>query len=66
MDVHRQNALLGLRIMGGVDHPQHVFRQGDKPGIFILQLLEESAAAKVRKLKPGDRILQVFVNSHEV
>lgn len=48
--------------MGGADHPHHVFRQGDKPGVFILQILEGSAAAKVDKLKAGDRILQVFFN----
>jgi C-terminal processing protease CtpA/Prc len=59
VDVHRRNKLLGIRIMGGRDHPLHVFRQGDKPGIFILQLMEESAAAKVGRLKLGDRILQV-------
>ena len=57
--MYRENALLGLRIMGGVDRPQHVFRQGDKPGVFILQILEGSAAARVGKLRPGDRILQV-------
>ena len=45
--------------MGGIDRPQHVFRQGDKPGIFILQILEGSAAAKVGRLRPGDRILRV-------
>ena len=28
---------LGLRIMGGVDRPSHVFRWGTKPGIFILK-----------------------------
>lgn len=46
--------------MGGIDRPQHVFRQGDKSGVFILHILEESAAAKVGRLKPGDRILQVL------
>lgn len=59
MDIRRQSSSLGLRVMGGIDHPLHVFRQGDKPGIFILQILEESAASKVGKLWPGDRILQV-------
>ena len=45
--------------MGGIDRPQHVFRQGDKPGVFILQIVNESAADKVGKLRAGDRILQV-------
>ena len=27
-----------MRIMGGADRPHHVFRQGDKPGIFILMV----------------------------
>ena len=45
--------------MGGTDRPQHVFRQGDKPGVFILKILEEGAAAKVGKLRTGDRILKV-------
>ena len=51
--------------MGGVDRPQHVFRQGDKPGIFILQILKESAADKVGKLRAGDRILQVSCNNNQ-
>ncbi len=59
VELHRKNALLGLRVMGGIDRPQHVFRQGDKPGVFILQILEDSVAAKVGRLKAGDRILQV-------
>ena len=61
VDFQRQNTLLGLRVMGGVDRPQHVFRQGDKPGVFILQILEDSAAAKVGRLRAGDRILQVCI-----
>lgn len=50
--------------MGGMDRPQHVFRQGDKSGVFILQILEEGAAAKVGKLRAGDRIIQVCVRCH--
>lgn len=65
VEVHRLNASLGIRVMGGVDHPQHVFRQGDKPGVFILQILERSAAFKVGKLQLGDRILQVRVGFKE-
>ena len=45
--------------MGGINHPQHVFRQGDKPGIFILQMMKESAVAKIGRLRQGDRIIQV-------
>lgn len=45
--------------MGGIDRPQHVFRQGDKPGILVLQVMEGGAAARVGRLKVGDRILQV-------
>lgn len=59
VNICRLNALLGLRVMGGVDRPQHVFRQGDKSGVFILHILEGSPASKVGKLRAGDRILQV-------
>lgn len=59
VDIHRHNAFLGLRIMGGTDRPQHILRQGDKPGVFILKVLEEGAAFKVNKLRVGDRILEV-------
>ena len=45
--------------MGGTDRPQHVFRQGDKPGVFILQILKDSVADRIKKLRTGDRILQV-------
>lgn len=55
--------MLGLRIMGGFDRPQHVFRQGDKPGIFILKILEGGAAEKIGKLRAGDRILKVIVTT---
>lgn len=53
--------MLGLRIMGGSDRLWHVFRQGDKPGIFILRIMEGSAAAQNGKLKQGDRILKVVL-----
>ena len=26
---------MGVAIMGGSNRPTHIFRQGDKPGIFI-------------------------------
>ena len=45
--------------MGGKDRPWQVFRQGDKPGVFILKVLEGSGAARSERLKPGDRILKV-------
>ncbi len=45
--------------MGGMDRPHHVFSQGDKPGVFILCVVEDGAAARAGKLKAGDRILQV-------
>ena len=47
--------------MGGADRPSHVFRQGAKSGIFILEVLEGGAAAKVGRLRTGDRILKVLV-----
>ena len=51
--------MLGLRVMGGADRPKHIFRQGDRPGIFILEILPDGAAALCGKLKSGDRILKV-------
>ncbi|CAI8048202.1 Protein scribble homolog [Geodia barretti] len=45
--------------MGGNERPFHVFRQGDKPGIFILMVTPDGAAAKTGKLRTGDRILKV-------
>jgi len=45
--------------MGGMDRRHHVFRQGDAPGIFILQVLDKMAASKAGKLRTGDRIIQV-------
>ena len=36
--VKTKDGPLGLRIMGGSDKPTHVFRQGDKPGIFIREV----------------------------
>lgn len=59
VEINRSDRLLGLRIMGGADRPGHVFRQGDKPGIFILMVTPDGAAYAVGKLKPGDRILRV-------
>ena len=45
--------------MGGADRPKHIFRQGDRPGMFILEVLPEGAAALTGKLRSGDRILKV-------
>ena len=59
VEVYRENTPLGLRVMGGVDRPKHIFRQGDRPGMFILEVLAEGAAAKSGKLRSGDRILKV-------
>lgn len=58
-EIHRANTILGVRIMGGADRRNHVFRQGDKPGIFVLHLLPEGAAMKCGSLRVGDRILSV-------
>ena len=64
VEIYRQSASLGLRMMGGMDRRHHVFRQGDTPGVFILQVLEKSAAAKTGKLRTGDRIVQVRPAGH--
>ena len=50
--------------MGGMDRRRHVFRQGDAPGVFILQVLDKMAASKTGKLRTGDRIIQVCLRSH--
>ena len=42
VEICRDNESLGLRIMGGSERPHHVFRQGDKPGIFILMVSDVS------------------------
>lgn len=49
---------LGFRVMGGVDRPSHVFRIGDKPGLFVLKILPNGAAWN-SALRVGDRILAV-------
>lgn len=59
VEVNVDDVALGIRIMGGVDRPKHVFRQGDKPGIFILQVLCDGAADKCGRLRSGDRLLRV-------
>ena len=38
VDLVKGEASLGVGIMGGSDRPTHVFRQGDKPGIFIREV----------------------------
>lgn len=35
VELYKSNCSLGVAVMGGSDRPQHIFRQGDKPGIFI-------------------------------
>ena len=45
VEICRDNESLGLRIMGGSERPHHVFRQGDKPGIFILMVSDVSASS---------------------
>jgi hypothetical protein len=62
VEICRNNESLGLRIMGGSERPHHVFRQGDKPGIFILMVTANGAAAKSGRLRTGDRILKVNGN----
>ena len=52
--------------MGGADRPKHIFRQGDRPGIFILEVLPDGAAALCGKFKSGDRILKVLYLSTDV
>lgn len=59
VELERGDRILGLRIMGGTDRQTHLFRQGDKPGIFILQVIPDGAAAECGKLRSGDRILRV-------
>jgi len=56
---------LGIKIMGGIDRPRHVFRQGDKPGIFILKIEAGGAASKCGRLRVGDRIITVSLVSHD-
>ena len=36
VEITRDGNPLGLDIMGGSDRPTHIFRQGDKPGLFVL------------------------------
>lgn len=38
MELPKGEMSLGVAIMGGSDRPTHVFRQGDKPGIFIREV----------------------------
>ncbi|XP_062503600.1 kelch-like protein 10 [Corticium candelabrum] len=49
---------LGFRVMGGVDRPSHVFRIGDKPGLFVLKIIPAGAAWN-SSLRVGDRVLAV-------
>ncbi len=52
---------LGMLVMGGVDRPNAVFRRGDKPGVFVVQIQKDGAAKKCERLRVGDRILTVSV-----
>lgn len=36
LEIVRNGSALGLDIMGGSDRPTHIFRPGDKPGLFVL------------------------------
>ena len=36
LEIVRNGSTLGLDIMGGSDRPTHIFRPGDKPGLFVL------------------------------
>lgn len=59
VDLVKGEASLGVGIMGGSDRPTHVFRQGDKPGIFIREVIPGGMAANSGKLRTGDRILSI-------
>eukprot|EP00118_Oscarella_pearsei_P021971 m.250499 g.250499 ORF g.250499 m.250499 type:complete len:506 (+) comp40321_c3_seq15:80-1597(+) len=59
--LRKNGRALGFRIMGGVDRPSHVFRHGDKPGVFILKILP-GGAAWCSSLRVGDRLLAVNGN----
>ncbi len=51
---------LGVLVMGGADRPNAVFRQGDKPGVFVAEIRSDGAANKLGgRLRVGDRILTV-------
>ena len=53
MEIHKNDCHLGLRIMGGADRPGHVFRQGDKPGIFILMVISVGGGRRKRRKAEG-------------
>ncbi|KAI6191425.1 Protein lap1 [Aphelenchoides bicaudatus] len=57
------NASLGLSVVGGVDHACHPFAV-DQPGVFISKITPNSPASRCRKLRVGDRILNV--NGHDI
>ena len=38
VEITRGAESIGLGIMGGSDRPTHVFRQGDKPGVFVREV----------------------------
>lgn len=59
VELHKSNCSLGIAVMGGSDRPQHIFRQGDKPGIFIRDVIAGGAAANSGRIRIGDRILSV-------
>ncbi len=55
---------LGVLVMGGADRPNAVFRQGDKPGVFVAEIRSDGAANKLGgRLRVGDRILTVSMCS---
>lgn len=61
MVVETGGGKVGIRIMGGADYPKNVFRHGDKPGIFILEMHRDGPAKQCGRLRVGDRILTVSV-----
>ena len=36
--INRGAESIGMGIMGGSDRPTHVFRQGEKPGVFVREV----------------------------
>lgn len=59
VEITRSGNPLGLDIMGGTDRPTHIFRQGDKPGLFVIAVVPGGVAEKCGKIRCGDRILAV-------
>ncbi|GMT04078.1 hypothetical protein PENTCL1PPCAC_26252 [Pristionchus entomophagus] len=58
VSLHREGASLGLSVVGGADHVSHPFGV-EIPGVFISKIAAGSAADRSRRLRIGDRIIQV-------